>query len=515
VTYPQFWRRSAGNFLLGVLISIVPAFAFYSLAFDYTPRQLRLLARLAVPGMATVLAADLLLLAAVLRPLRPGLAADALPGEEQRAIERLLALPGLVLPRIFGLHAIAATLVFNALVVWANRARDLGIPESHFPLYWLLNLTIVPVGHVVYEYHATERLIQQPLARLLSRRPAAMDPRRLVRLPLAARIFLFSALLGLAPPAIAGLIAYQQAQSAGYTLPALFLAQLVGVGVALALLWVLLLAMVSREVGGQTRAITAALDRVASGELDVQAPVQSISEFGRIAVAVNAMAAGLRERQRLRDLFGAYLTRDLAEELLRAEQVGVAQSREVTVVFLDLRDFTALTSRYPPATVVELLNRFFRLAVAAIAEERGHVNKFLGDGVLAVFGAPVALDDAADRALRATLAVRERLAQLNDELDGQGLPRLRMGAAIHTGPAIVGSIGSPEQKLEYTVIGEAVNLTSRIEGLNKRFGTEVLLTRETAERLTGLYPLRPLPPAEVRGIPRPIEVLTVTPAEES
>lgn len=514
MTYRELWRRAAWNFLFGVFVSLVPGFAFYSLAFDYTPEQLRGLGRLAVPGGATFLTVDLLVLTAALRPLRQALAADASPAAVQRGAERLLALPVLVLPRIFGAHAIIATLVFNLLVVWANHAWGLGIPEGQFPLYWLLNLTVIPVGHSVYEYHATERLIQQPLGQLLERLGGKLDPRRLVRLPLASRIFLFSGLLGLAPTVIAGFIAYQRTQAAGLALPAGFFAGLAAVAVALTLLWMLLLALVTREVGEQTRAITTALDRIAAGDLHAQAPVRSTSEFGRIAFAVNEMTTGLRERQQLRDLFGAYLTPELAATLLDSGQLAAPACRPVTVLFVDLRDFTALSSRYPAETVVELLNRFFALAVPAIAAERGHVNKFLGDGLLAVFGAPVAVDDAPDRALRAALEIRRRLAELNVSLEGQQLPRLQMGAAVHTGQVVVGTIGSPEHKLEYTVVGEAVNLASRLEGLNKRFGTEILLTRETAEQLKNSYPLRPLPAAEIRGIPRPVELLTLATTPE-
>src|SRR3989454_1820209 len=193
-----------------------------------------------------------------------------------------------------------ATVVFNLLVLWANRAYSLGIPESHFLRYWLLNLTVVPVGHAVYEYHATERLIRPLMPLLLPRLPGRFNPSRLVRLPLASRIFLFSVLLGLDPLVIGGFIAYQRAEAAGLTLPTVFAFQLVAVGAALTMLWLVLLLLISREVSEQTHAITDGLDRIASGDLSTDVPVRSTSEFGRIALAVNEMTAGLRERQRLR-----------------------------------------------------------------------------------------------------------------------------------------------------------------------------------------------------------------------
>jgi class 3 adenylate cyclase len=503
------WWLAVRNFLMGTLISVVPAVAFYSAAFEYTPEQLRLLSVLGTSGAVFFLLLDLGILALVLRPVRAALLPCASPGAIQQGIARLRALPVLVLPRIFGPHALVATAVLTLLVVWANRRFGLGIDEATFPIYWLVNLSVVPVGHVVFEYHATERLIRKPLAYLLPSVPREAAPEPARGLGLAPRIFLFSGLLGLAPPVIVGLVLLQRAQGVGLELSSQFLLQLSGAGVALAMLWVLLLALVSRELGEQTRAITSALDRIAGGELATTVPVYSVSEFGKIGAAVNRMAAGLRERQQLRDLFGAYMTRDLAEQLLGASELTATERRKVTVMIVDLREFTALSTKYPAETVVQLLNEFFAPTVAAIAREHGHVNKFLGDGLLAVFGAPGARADAADCAVRAAIEIRHGLDALNSDLAARGWPQLKMGAAIHTGEAIVGTIGVPEHKLEYTVVGEAVNLTSRVEALNKSLGTDILLTRETVQDLRGSYNLRALPPAEVRGIPRPVEVFAL------
>ena len=304
LTYRAFWKSSIWNFLLGTLIAIVPAFAFYNLANDYTPRQLGILLELAVVGVPILVAADLTALAWTLRPIRRALSSTASDENVQRGVSRLLALPFLVLPGVFGVHAVMASLILNVLIIWGDRAYGLGIPASQFPLYWLLNLTVVPIGHVVVEYHATERLIQKPLAQLMARTAKRLDPAQLVRLPLASRIFLFSTLLGLAPPVIGGFIAYQRTRAAGLTFPYNFVFQLVAVGGALVLLWLQLLALFSREVGEQTRAITGTLQRIASGDLTAEAPVRSLSEFGEIALAVNSMTSGLRERERLQKEFG-------------------------------------------------------------------------------------------------------------------------------------------------------------------------------------------------------------------
>ena len=182
MTYREFARRAVRNYLVGTLVSVVPAFAFYSLAFEYSPEQLTVLAQLAVPALGFLLTVDILVLRVLLRPTQPLVDSTgssngddnetAAPTKEtdpaafDHGVDRLLAWPTLVLPRIFGLHAVSATLIVNLLIIWVNRSQGTVIPESDFPLYWFLNLTVVPVAHAVYEYHASERLIQEPLSEL-------------------------------------------------------------------------------------------------------------------------------------------------------------------------------------------------------------------------------------------------------------------------------------------------------------------------------------------------------------
>lgn len=503
VSYPQLWRVALRNMIFGILVSIVPAFAFYTLAFDYTLQQSQLLLPLAGLGTLMFVAVDIWILSLTLRPVKRALASEATPAQIERGIARLWQFPLLVLPRTFGPHAIFATVAVTLLILWANRNWGLAIPESTFPIYWFMNLTIVPVGHALYEYHAAERLIRQPLAYLIALAGASDNPPRGAGFSLARRIMIFSGLLSIAPLFVVILVVSQRT-----FLPEGLFLQLAAVGATLALLWFLLLLLVSRELGEQTSAITGLLDRIARGDLEARAELYSTSEFGDITRGVHQMAGGLRERQRIRDLFGAYLTSDLAAQLLASPDATHTERRHVTVMIADIRDFTALSTRYPAEAVVEILNSFFEPATAAIAGRGGHVNKFLGDGLLAVFGAPLALDAPADAALQAALEIRSELDALNRQFAARDWPQLKMGVAIHSGEVIAGTIGSREHKLEYTVVGEAVNLASRIESLNKEFGTEILLSRQSADELKQRYSLRSLPPQPIRGIPQPVELLT-------
>ena len=164
---------------------------------------------------------------------------------------------------------------------------------------------------------------------------------------------------------------------------------------------------------------------------------------------------------------------------------------EVTVVFIDIRGFSRRSAGEPPERVVCLLNRFFTLSFLAIERHCGHVNKFLGDGLMALFGVPRACDDHADRAVAAALDLLAELARLNDELKREGQEPLVVGVGIHTGPALVGCVGATlgadagreRTRKEFTAIGETVNLAQRVEQLTKCCGGPVLLSEATRRRL--------------------------------
>jgi adenylate cyclase len=266
-------------------------------------------------------------------------------------------------------------------------------------------------------------------------------------------------------------------------------------------------------LGGQLKSQTAelirALDRLGRGDLSARAQLYTTSEFGQIAAHINDTAVALGERQKLRDLFGAYMSADVAAALLAKDEAGdLTERRYVAILFVDVRGFTAFSQHRTPEVVVSVLNQFFEAAVDAIAASGGTVNKYLGDGLLAIFGAPVALERPGCAAVEAALEISARLQALNRQLEARGVPALKIGIGIHAGDVVVGSIGSPRHKLEYTVIGDAVNVASRIEQLNKSMRTEILISEEVFRALTD--PWRGLagePVSEpVKGIDQPVKV---------
>ena len=199
-------------------------------------------------------------------------------------------------------------------------------------------------------------------------------------------------------------------------------------------------------------------------------------DLGALAGSFNRMQAGLAERQRLQAAFGTYVDPALAARLLeQGDDVFTGERREVTVMFVDIRDFTPFAEANTAEDTVARLNALFEIVVPAVVDAGGHVNKFLGDGALAVFGAPNDLADHADAAVNAAVVI--------DRLVGERFGgALRIGIGINTGVVIAGTIGGGS-KLEFTLIGDTVNVAARVEQLTKTTADTVLLTQQTADAL--------------------------------
>ena len=212
---------------------------------------------------------------------------------------------------------------------------------------------------------------------------------------------------------------------------------------------------VAKSVAQPVSSVRRALAQVQDGELDVTVRVDDASEIGLLQNGFNQMPAGLRERERLRDLFGRHVGEDVARAALDRDgeaRLG-GEVREVAVLFVDLIGSTRLAQERPPERVVALLNRFFGLVVDVVGREGGWVNKFEGDAAMCVFGAPVDHPDPAGAALRAARGLRARLAH--------ELPEADMGIGVSAGPAVAGNVGA-EERFEYTVIGDPVNEAARL-----------------------------------------------------
>lgn len=215
-----------------------------------------------------------------------------------------------------------------------------------------------------------------------------------------------------------------------------------------------------------------------------------------------------RELEHLQLAFGRFAPSKVVDDIVRTGLSTTAEHRDVTVLFADLRGFTALCETVEPEVIVTLLNGYFERMSAAISSNNGHVSKFIGDGILALFGAVDRNPWQTDDAIRAALAMRAQMLVYNQELSQAGLPELGLCIGIHRGRAVVGVVGS-QKLMEFTAIGRTVNLASRVEGLTRVHGVDVLITAEARSRAAPQFALRAMPPAHVKGIAEAVPTWSV------
>lgn len=274
-------------------------------------------------------------------------------------------------------------------------------------------------------------------------------------------------------------------------------------GVAL-VIGLLLTLLAIRATVDPITSVRVGLARVEQGDLDAQVPVYDGTEVGLLQAGFNEMVAGLRERERIRDLFERHVGEDVARDALQREPALGGEVREVGVLFVDVVGSTDLASQRPPTEVVHLLNRFFSVVVDVVGAHGGLVNKLVGDAVLAVWGAPTDCDDPAGRALAAARDLRDRLTR--------DLPELGAGIGVAAGEVVAGNIGD-ERRFEYTVIGDPVNEAARLTELAKAVPGRVAASMTAVERSGDGERDRWRPGEEVtlRGRPHPTVVATPIP----
>ena len=250
--------------------------------------------------------------------------------------------------------------------------------------------------------------------------------------------------------------------------------------------------------------------RIAEGQYETQVQVNSRDEVGYLTQCFNNMVKGLKERDFIKSTFGKYVTPQVMNEILAGKVELGGEKRTATILFSDIRDFTGFAEQTDPRTIVPLLNDYFTLMDAAVTKYHGSINKYLGDGFLALFGAPLALESAPMCAVQAAMDMRQSLETFNLRNN----MAFRIGIGIHTGVAVVGNIGS-ESRMEYTVIGDSVNVSSRIESLCKVYGQDILISEDAAMYLPESYKQQIIDRVQVRGKQDTICMIVLHLVEES
>lgn len=254
--------------------------------------------------------------------------------------------------------------------------------------------------------------------------------------------------------------------------------------------------------------LVSASRRIEEGDFDVEIEPGTKDEIGLLTQSFRSMAGGLKEREKIKEEFGKFVNPEIAERALRGDISLGGERKECTVFFSDIRSFTALSESRSPEKVVEILNEYFTEMVDCVHITGGVVDKFIGDAVMAHWGAILPEVGDAKKAVDSALLMRLALMDLNQRLKAKSVPPIRIGCGINSGPVIAGQIGS-QKRLEFTVIGDAVNLASRVEYLNKDFGTDILISESTYNKLNGAYDCIPMEPIYVRGKEKPQQTFAV------
>ena len=270
----------------------------------------------------------------------------------------------------------------------------------------------------------------------------------------------------------------------------------------------------SRLILNPLKNLTEASKRIQNGDYKSRVGIVTSDELGALADSFNDMADSLAEKEFMRDTFGKIVDPEVRDYLMSGsgkESLGAAlggETREVTVLFCDIRSFTAMSEKMEASEVVQLLNKYFTALGKCIAAHHGIINKYIGDAIMAIFGAPVKSENSARDAFLAALDMRKALVEVNEDFKKEGFPEVHFGIGIHTGPVFAGTIGA-ENRMEYTVIGDTVNTASRLESLCKTYTKDLILSEASAEKLGKEdSKLSFVAEAEIRGKSQPMKLYT-------
>lgn len=280
---------------------------------------------------------------------------------------------------------------------------------------------------------------------------------------------------------------------------------------AIIFLAILLIRHFSKTITRPIHALVGAAGQIQNGDYDVKLKAKTHDEIGLLTNRFVSMSSGLAERERLKDSMSRFTNKAIAEKAMKGELNLGGENRNVTIFFSDIRSFTAMSEKLTPAEVVEFLNEYMTKMVSCVLKTHGTVDKYIGDAIMAVWGAPESAgspEKDAWNAVCGALMMRTELYRLNQKRKRQGKPVIKIGCGINSGSVVAGQIGSDE-RMEYTVIGDAVNLASRTEALNKPFQTDILITENTYNLIGDRLVVEEMPAVHVKGKENAIKMFAV------
>lgn len=254
---------------------------------------------------------------------------------------------------------------------------------------------------------------------------------------------------------------------------------------------------IARQISKPVTILTNGAQKIEQGHYDLDIKVPQKDELGQLANQFNSMAKGLAERAKVRSLLGKVVSSAIAEQLINKGVELGGEERQTTILFSDIRNFTSMCESHTPKEVILLLNQLLTRLTASIDNNHGVVDKYIGDAVMALFGVPVADNNQANNAVLAALMMQQELTVINEELSGNNFPEIGLGIGINTDKVLAGNMGS-NTRLNYTVIGDGVNLSSRLEGLTKFYGISILVSETTQSQCDGII-FREIDTVRVKG----------------
>lgn len=381
------------------------------------------------------------------------------------AWRRLVGLPTRHFRRAISRAVVIVLIPFVAWITW-----DLDLPLWGAPLIFVAGSIVLLYGFLL-RFFVLELALRPAVADLADRLPDTSEPKA-AAMSVSTKLLLGLPIINV----ITGLIVAALSQSGKTGLAdvgtdvilTVFVATTVSLGISL---------LLSRSVLLPIDSIRSAADKARSGDFSARVRVMTGDEIGGLAAGFNQLMAGMQERGRLEQALGAYVDPAVAEAVVQ-EDAGALEGKEVdlTVLFLDIRGFTSFAERAAPRAVVARLNEFFDIVIPAIVRHGGQPNKFTGDGLLALFGAPEPLPGHADKAVDAALEI---VTLLRARFAGQ----VEAGIGINSGPAVAGTIGGGG-KVDFTVIGDTVNTAQRVERVTRETGDAILVAGTTHARLS-------------------------------
>jgi len=355
----------------------------------------------------------------------------------------------------------------------------------------LLLASVIPAAYITVLTYSVAEFLARPVVKEVAAHMPDEFPFTRAGLPLSQRLRIGLPVYTISSGLVVAAILGDRDGARG-----LASAVLVASGVGLALSTELTV-LLSRAVTRPIAEVSAAMQRVRSGDYAARVPVTSSDELGELAHDFNLMSKGLAEREDMRAAFGTYVDKDVVRIILSDEFPDEGLEVDISILFCDVRAFTSYAETADAAEVVATLNRIFSAIVPVIEEHGGHVDKFLGDGLLAFFGAPERHADHADRALAAACDLVEAVASTDTGLT--------VAAGVNTGRVIAGAVGGAG-RLNFSIIGDAVNVAARVEAMTRKTGDDVLFTAATRDALQHPVPLRSRGTLKLKGKAEPLEL---------